>query len=485
MKPELILAGLVVLPGVGAGLFAAAPLPRPLRAGTELFVDDARLARREGVNRVVHAAAKLARPVLEPDRPWEEGRVYLYGTVHREAATGEFRMWYAAPARMLYATSRDGLHWTKPELDVAVHEGRPTNIVFPVSHGGAVLVDEADPDPARRYKALIAEPIRTGGFRAYHSADGIHWAASAADRVITVGSEVGQAIRDPATGRYFAYIRPYPPRHFPKSVREKRLGAVAVSDDFLRWSETRVVLTPDTRDDAWVTRPEQRTEFYAMHGFAYGGSYLGVVPLFRITRIHDTIGRNQSKYDGPMEGQLIASRDGLAWSRLAEREPVLPGGEEFDRSIMHVATAPLVVNDEVWLYYTGINATHGAPQPPKRIVLGLARWRLDGWVSLDAGAAEGVIETTAVAVPPGTSALEINANVAPGGQVSVELIDAAGRVLPEYAAGEADALRADRLRHRVTWSGRTALPGGDVLRLRFRLRQAALYSYTFVPEFAP
>lgn len=462
---------------------AGAPGPTSWRAGTELFVDDVNIARREGVDRVIHAATKLDRPVLEPDQPWEEGRVYIYGTVHRAPETGEFRMWYAAPGRMLYATSRDGRHWTKPELDVAEWQGRRTNIVFPVSHGGAVLVDEAEADPARRYKALIAEPIRVGGFRAYHSADGIHWSTSSTGRVITVGSEVGQAIRDPATGRFFAYVRPYPPRHFPKSEREKRLGGVAVSDDFVNWSDTRVVLTPDAIDDAWVTRPDQRTEFYAMNGFAYGRSYLGVIPLFRITRIHETIGPLQSKYDGPMEGQLIRSRDGLAWSRLPERDPVLPPGDEFDRSIMNVATTPIVVNDEVWLYYTGINTTHGGALPPKRITIGLAKWRLDGFVSLTAGEREGVIETRPIAVPAGTGSLEINAEVAPGGSVAVELIDAAGDVLPRFASGPIDALRSSRVRHRVTWSGRTALPAGEPVRLRFRLRQAALFSYTFVPEF--
>jgi hypothetical protein len=445
-----------------------------------LFVDDANIARSENVTRRTHAAQKLDRPVLEGDKPWENGRVYIYGTTHRDPATGEFRMWYGSPGKMLYATSPDGLHWTKPELDVADYDGQPTNIVIAKTNGGAVVVDEIDPDPARRYKALIAEPIRVGGFQGYVSADGIHWTPVKDERILTVGSEMGHLIRDPATRKYFAYIRPYPPKHFPKSMKQRRLGAVATSEDFVHWSEMQVCLTPDAVDDAWVKSAEQRTEFYAMNGFAYGRSYLGIVPLFRIERIHDTIGKEQSKFDGPMEGQLIASRDGLSWQRLADRNPVIPSGRDWDRSIMNVATTPIVVGDEVWHYYTAINTTHGSSRPPKTITLGLAKRRLDGFVSLDAGPDEAIVETTPIAGRTGR--LEINATPSGGGSVTVEVVDVAGKPLAGYAAEDCIPLTTDAIRHNVRWKQHETLPSDAPFRLRFRFRNASLYSYTIVPD---
>lgn len=468
-------AGALLIGWFGAAAVRAGEL-RPLRDGTELLVDDVRIARREKLTRVVHPAAKLAQPVIEPDRPWEEGRVYIYGTAYVDPATGIFHLWYAAPGRMLYATSSDGLRWVKPKLDVARWEGRKTNIVFAESYGGVVLVDELEPDPARRFKALIAAPIRVGGFSGYHSSDGIHWNRIGDDRILPVGSEIGHLVRDPATKKYFAYIRPYPPRLFPKSSREKRLGAVVTSDDFLHWSEMKIVLVPDAIDDAWVTKPEQRTEFYAMNGFAYGQSYLGIVPLFRITGIHDQVGKQQSKFDGPMEGQLITSRDGLAWQRMRERDPVIPSGETYDRSIMNVAVAPVIVGDEVWHYYTGINTTHGGPIPPKRISVGLAKWRLDGFVSLDAGADEGSFETVALPASP-WAGLEMNAN-ASGGSLMVEVLDETGKVVPGYSAAEVIRITSDSVRHRVRWSRHATLPDVGTYRLRFTLRSASLYSYT-------
>lgn len=453
---------------------SAAPELRPMRDGTELFVDDLAITRKENVIRRVHPARKLDRPVMVSDQPWEQGGgPRVYGTVHFNPDSGEFRMWYSRQ----YATSRDGIHWVKPPLDVVEFKGQRTNFVLPKG-GGAVVIDEIEPDPAKRYKALASEPISVGGFSGYYSADGIHWTQYGRERLLTVGSELGHLMRDPATKKYFAYVRPFPPKHYPKNTHQKRLGAVVTSDDFIHWSEMKVVLEPDAVDDAWVTKPEQRTEFYAMNGFAYGRSYLGIIPIFRIERIRETVRPGESKYDGPMEGQLITSRDGLAWQRMAERNPVIPSGAGFDQSIMNVAVSPIVVGDEIWEYYTAINTTHGGTIPPKRISIGLAKWRLDGFVSLDAGTSPGLVETTPILNRTGR--LEINANAA-GGSVFVEVVDAGGRVVPGYGAGEATVLAADQLRHPVRWKNQAALPASGAFRLRFHLQKASLFSYTIGP----
>ena len=60
---------------------------------------------------------KAARPVLAPGQPWEKVAVMCPHVLWDEAA-GEFRMWYSGgeqyePDAIGYATSRDGLAWTK------------------------------------------------------------------------------------------------------------------------------------------------------------------------------------------------------------------------------------------------------------------------------------------------------------------------------------------------------------------------------------
>jgi hypothetical protein len=213
-----------------------------------------------------------------------------------------------------------------------------------------------------------------------------------------------------------------------------------------------------------------------MNGFAYGHSYLGIIPIFRIERIVEKTDRNRSRYDGPMEGQLITSRDGLNWSRMENRSPVIPSGTGFDRSVMNVATSPLIVGDEIWEYYTAISTTHGGPTPPKQLTIALARWRLDGFVSLDAGATEGVVETTRLN-PPQAQRLEVNADAA-GGSLTVEVLGADGAPLPGYGAADATRITSDSVRHVVRWTGREELPAGQPFRLRFRFTRASLYSYT-------
>jgi len=454
----------------------------PLREGTELFVDNVNVARQSGLTFHLHAANKPAAPVIVGDRPWESDRVYIYGTTIQDPTTGIFKMWYgSSTGGVLYATSADGLTWTKPLLDVFTYQGQPTNEVWRKSGGATVLYDVLEPDPLKRYKALIAlsrAQRKDGGFRGLYSADGIHWQNYPQYPLIPFGTEMGNLIRDPATHKYFAYVRPYWVALHPKSVRQKRIGAITTSDDFLHWTPLQVTLTPDAVDDQWVTNPDQRTEFYAMNGFPYGRSYLGVVPRFMIQRLILKPQKDQSSVDGPLEGQLIVSRDGYDWHRLPDRTPVIPSGTTFDHSIMNIAAAPLVVGDQIYFYYTGINTTHGGPTPPKRIAVCLGRWRLDGFASLDAGAAGGFVETTPI---ERTGTLEVNAAAA-GGEVRIAVEDAAGNPLAGYAAADCVPLRGDEVRQRVRWAEHRELPAAGAYRLRFEVRGAELFSYTIGGE---
>jgi hypothetical protein len=92
----------------------------------QLFVDSVMIRSKQGVTRVIHPAKKLEHPVLTAEMPWEvrsedgiiDKRVNIYGTVLRDEKSGSFRMWYADPGSVLYATSSDGIHWERPVLNV-------------------------------------------------------------------------------------------------------------------------------------------------------------------------------------------------------------------------------------------------------------------------------------------------------------------------------------------------------------------------------
>ena len=65
----------------------------------------------------------------------------------------------------------------------------------------------------------------------------------------------------------------------------------------------------------------------------------------------------------------------------------------------------------------------------------------------------------------------------PGAQITVELLDAAGRV----AWGISDPVTGDSLRQTVTWKGRSEVGfvAGKPVSIRFTLRDAALFSFAF------
>lgn len=441
---------------------------------SEIFVDEVRIHQMNGLRKTLHPATKLDRPVVEADKPWEKGRAYLYGTVHFEEETGLFRMWYMAGG-LAYAESKDGIRWGKPALSLHEHNGRPTNLLMTGNSVKAVLVDHQEPDPNKRYKAI--NNLGHRNFIGFYSADGLRWHTYEQNPLIPFGSELANVIRDPASGLYFAYIRPYLPRFHPKNEREKRLIALTTSPDFVTWSQPEIIITPDEIDDQWVENDEQRTEFYSMAGFPYGTQYLGLLTVFRITEILEEKEPRQSKYEGPIDVQLVHSRDGRQWQRTRERTPIIPTGpHDYDAGcIMDIASKPVIFEDQIFYYYTAVNTTHGGTIPPKRQTIGLARWRLDGFASLDAGPEGGILETKPWTAEEGK--LTVNADLSDG-ELRVELLDpVSGRAWPGYGLAESVPISGDSIRHLVRWQEEAFVPTDRPFRIRFHLTEGSLYSY--------
>jgi hypothetical protein len=470
-----------------AALPTSAEEPVKLGLHTQLMVDDVLLAAKEGVVRTAHACRKLPKPVIEPERPWEGSRTYIYGTVLGDAAAGQFRMWYMSrnqtqPARdpqltcakadlVLYATSSDGVQWRRPDLGLFEYNGsKQNNIVFGL-HSPSVLYDAGDADPSRRYKMLgCGKGGKSAGYCAAVSPDGLHWSAVAENPVLKHGDTITLAY-DSARHEYLAFHK-MPGKHRGFS---RRMVYLAMSRDFRTWSEPQLVLAPDEQDDAWAKEPEQRTEFYNLSVFPCGGQFLGLVTVFKKMRRLAKIGPEQSADDGPIDVQLVHSRDGRNWRRCEDRSPVIPNGPyAYDAGcILGVCNTPVFHEDQMLMYYTAITTTHGGAIPEKRISVARAAWPKDRLVSLDA-AAEGRVET--VLFRPAGNRLRVNAD-ASAGSLAVEVLDAQGQAIPGYTAANCQTLTADRLDHAVCWHDRAALPGDRPIRLRFHLRHASLFAF--------
>src|SRR5262249_22709913 len=153
-------------------------------------------------------------PVLEPERPWEGGRLYLYGSVYADPRSRELRMWYMSCSsaakgsdHVLFATSTDGVRWTRPSLHITEFAGlRDNNIVYEI-HSPSVLLDHFEKTPARRYKMLGSQKSKVKGYQGYaaaYSHDGLHWTEHPKNPVLSSSDTITLA-QNPRTGEYLAF----------------------------------------------------------------------------------------------------------------------------------------------------------------------------------------------------------------------------------------------------------------------------------------
>ena len=135
-----------------------------------------------------------------------------------------------------------------------------------------------------------------------------------------------------------------------------------------------------------------------MSGFLYHNIYIGIAGVLYVTG--PGAAEHEIPIDGPIDAQLVSSRDGFNWDYPDEiRTPIIPRGESgtFDTGmIMGTAIEPIITDDEIHWYYTGTEHTHGAQMKDRHKAIGLAKWRLDGFVSLDADAEGGIVENRSI-----------------------------------------------------------------------------------------
>lgn len=483
----------------------------PLEVGSarQLFVDDAALVSRRGTTRVLHTAKTRPEPVICADRSWEGKRVYCFGSVRRDEASGRWRMWYLARMgegatalyegadahgdAILYAESDDGVLWEKPDLNVVQASGAPSNILIPGHHAPTVF----EPPDGVPGVYLAAWSWEERAYRCYHAADGVNFERiSNAPMFTPIGEtlEVISVDRNPLTSQWIAYHRQWDHRFWPA----RRAIACRVSNDAVSWSEPSRCITPDVVDDEdadlHAAPSGMGGEFYTLSGFWYETQFLGLLPVFRVQRYEPNNPTKEwspgegsgvvSGWDGPLDVQLASSRDGKTWQRSTPRTYVLPRGPEgrYDGgSILSTADKPVVTDEEIFVYYTAMTTSHGGPMPPKEMSVGLARWRRDGFASLHA-VEEGYVETVPLRISPERSRLLINADASKG-RVTAELCGADGKVIDGYDADACRGLDGDSsLAFSIGWNGRSHLPAQQAVRIRFRLRCGHLYSYWFADD---
>ena len=440
----------------------------PIRIGSRLepLVDEFLIYELHG-----DAKLKLHRPtakevVLVTDQPWE-GNTSAYYTVFQDGDT--YRMYYRGShfddkakratheEVTCYAESKDGVHWTKPELGLFEFDGsKKNNIVWDGigTHCFTAFKDE-NPKCAKdaRYKAIArGRPRGKKGLYVFKSPDAIHWSLMHDEPVITHGAFDSQnlAFWDAEAGVYREYHRT-----FVDGVRAIMTGT---SENFIDWSDPVLLEFGDAPNEHLYTnavRPYDRAP-HILIGFP--------------TRYLPNEGSR-------VEPVFMSSRDGRKFRRwpdalIPEDAPEDRGGNRSNYMTWGLVRLP---DNEKELSVYATEAYYTGPDSRVRRFT----FRVDGFVSASAGSDGGEFGTKPLIFDG--NKLVINFATEPYGYLQVELQDQDGTPIEYFTLADSIKARGDKTQHVVSWSNDADLGklAGKPVRLRFSLHNANLYSLRF------
>ena len=497
-----------------------------------LVIDNQDLLEINNLKRRVNQAEKHPEPVLKLDAPWNgPNEILHYINVLYDEQEKLFKMWYLVIQgqvddyewnqtlfKWAYATSLDGIHWERPNLNLVDHNGSKENNYFTPSLNGLLLSIIIDPSdiPARRYKMIfdfapsplginirgknrIPEmTVNEMAWAKFHhplslaySADGINWDRPRHINPVMRGiSDAGYVFHyDPDRRKYILVTRRVPNQ--PRDLSQYE------SYDLVNWEDKgRILVAPDELD------PPSLFNLQAFAPFRYEDFYLGMLDVqysLPGAEPYEVFHKPPSDYPdqrmGLVEYQLAYSRNGQKWLRPRDRSAVVPVGAPGspDAGIIFAPmSSPFVVNGDTYLYYTGIRNNHshwncleifeefkGKKQDLQCAML--AKMPEDHWVSLDANNKEGSF----VCKPWGPPhEIFINAD-AEGGSIEAELVTPYGKVVADYSRNDCIPVTANGKGQQIKWkNGKSAWEAiakdhlGGLL-VKFYLKNAKLYSYTF------
>ena len=454
--------------------------------GRQLFVDDF-LIHKDGTEmvRAYHQPLKYpANPILFPQTEDEANpelppcAIAKSGGVWFDVYDDCFKMWYMASylGYGCLATSQDGIHWERPELDVVPG----TNLCLPrTTHpdSGSVIIDPTA-DPGERYKMICREPDRPGSDGRAHmlvSPDGIHW-----DEVAKPG-DMGD--------RSTMFYNPFRQK-WVQSVRINTRDAGRVRhyrehDDFRGsgdWQEKNE-LTPWLRADCMDTGLDIYPQLYNLDAIAYESIMLGFHQILKgpPNEIGEACGMPKLT-----ELTLGYSRDGFHFHRPDRRSFIgarrEPGSWEYGY-VESSAGMCLVMGDELWFYYSAYAGDpKRTPSPTWHTngmyangAVGLAKLRRDGFASMRARFPGATLVTRPVRFSG--SRLFVNANTV-GSNLRVSVVDESGEVLDGFDQESCVPFMGNSTCTEIRWHDRDlAALAGKPVRFRFEMDRGDLYAF--------
>jgi len=477
--------------------------PIDIGSRRELFVDQHLIERLDGVRLELHRPTRRE-VIFRSDAPWEGNgsayqsvfqdgdrfRIYYRGGHHPNSKA--FRTSKNSWETLCVAESRDGIHWTRPELGIVEFDGSTKNnlildraMVEEIrgSPAHTAVFKDTNPDcpDTERYKIVIKGSPR--GLYLMVSADGYHFRLKSDKPFATDGAFDSQNLMfwDSVGGVYREYHR-----KFDKGVR----GIVtAASKDSGVFPKPEWLAYPGAAEQALYTNQVQ-PYYRAPHIFM--GFPMRYNDRGWSTSMTALPGLEERQFRSKQSGRygttvtdaaFMTSRDGVTFHRWGEAF-IRPGpatrdtwvyGDNFifwgmTQTKSHLAGAA----DDISLYATE-GYWEGESTSFRRYTL-----RQDGFVSATAGWKGGRLQTKPV-VFDGTQ-LELNFATSAAGSIRVEIQDSDGKPLDGYSLADCPEIFGDTIARTVVWkddSKDVSLLAGKSVRLLFELKDADIYSFRF------
>lgn len=435
--------------------------------------------------------------------PTEKGCCFVFDKGEQDCALAYFsvvkvddifRMYYLlfdayledSPIRMHVIESKDGVNWYRPKLDIFPHPELETNnvVIDKLDDSSMCVFYDTNPDcpDDEKYKAITLEFINGDpNFRqmvCYVSPDGYHFTRShimtKEGRFDTLNSTFWK------DGKYYCFIRDLHWR--PERTDIVRDVRVTYSTDFRNWSKPELIKFFDDRDDQLYTNNIMRDPRVPNIFIGMPTRYTDRVDW---TPNEEQMASNKIKEFARQSSEIrygtaltdcifICSRDGHNWYRYNEAY-ITPGMETEDNWVYGDCYPSYNLLDPGGNYYY-IYTYNNSKTVEKPMEMIRYEIRKDGYACIMAGGDEEILVTKPIMYDG--KDLHINFSTSCLGYIAVEVLDMDGNSLSKQETFEAYGDTLDRKLSFLDGSDFSAYAGKGV-RLRFRMRDAKLFSFYF------
>ena len=420
-------------------------------------------------------------PLFVEDQSWEPRYDNMYPNVIYDEEENLYKCWYcpfivdqrttetvpekrnpsltpymsARPAgreeAMLYATSADGINWTKPNLGIVNFNGNSNNnIVSRGLSGAGVIKDELEKLPGRRYKAFYCS---NSGYKMRYSSDGLNWGDEVALPGVGESDCHANMIWSPELKKYVGILRHYD----PIPVTGNRKIARTESVDSVTWTKSETIIEGTPQD-----------QLHDMVIFRDGGVYLGLLGCMNYPSKETRNGVRQHI-------ELAWSPDSYKWHRINPGTPFISNSKSNNLEYGKMPydwgcvfpSAPVFVNDEIRIYY---GASDWYFFDWRKGGLALATLDKNRWAGYEAVDDDDTAIVTTNPLKLDNN-IHITADVGKGGRILVNVLNQKGEILVS-SQGIKNSCTEFKLNFNPQYSNLV----GKVLRIQFILQKSKIYS---------